>query len=394
MVIVLGLTIAALLLLFYTYIGYPLLITLLAKIKPLPYRRDPITPPVTLIIPAHNEREFIAKKLQNTLKLDYPRERLQVIVSDDGSTDGTADIVRGFQGEGIVLSSAARGGKPTAVNRAARLATGEIIVISDANVMCAPDALCQVVASFADSSIGSVVGRKRVVTTESDLSKSDGLYWKYEALIQSSESKVHSTFSVSGHLQATRAVLFPVIPPGTILDDQYIGLSVLNQGYRVIVEPSAVCWEGSSAAMGGEVARRRRITAGRFALLNMLGRQFHNIGPWLKFQLISHKVLRLFIPVYMLVALVGNAFLVFGPRWFGQANPLLWSLMTALLIAQIAFYAAALTGAVAERLGRRSKILYLPYFLVSTNLASLSGLFSYLSSGTQVTWQRVQREEA
>jgi cellulose synthase/poly-beta-1,6-N-acetylglucosamine synthase-like glycosyltransferase len=199
---------------------------------------------------------------------------------------------------------------------------------------------------------------------------------------------------VSGHLQAVRADLFEPIPPGTILDDQHIGLAVLNRGYRVIVEPNAICWEGSSAAMHGEVARRRRITAGRFALLTMLGRQFPNITRLQKFQLISHKVLRLFIPFYMLIAYLGNIFLVLGPDWFGQDIPPLRASLITLLIAQTVFYGAALGGAVAERLGRRSKVLYLPYFLCSTNMASLSGLLSYFSQGTQVTWQRVQREEA
>lgn len=392
MILVLLLTLVALLLLFYTYIGYPALMVLLAQIRPRPIRRASIEPSVSLVIAAHNERDTIAEKIENSLKLEYPREKLQIIVADDGSTDGTPDIVRSFNSSGVILSAAARGGKVTAMNRGAKLAVGEIVVFSDANVICAPNSVSELVANFADDSIGCVVARKRVITTESKLSQSDGLYWKYETLIQTSESRLHSTMGVSGHMQAIRRHLLPEFPENTILDDQYLALTVLNQGYRVIVEPKAICWEGSSAAMQGERARRRRITAGRFHLIKMLGQQFPNLSALHRFQLFSHKVLRLFIPVYMLVAYLGNLLLAFGPHWAGQDIPVLHGALVTLLVVQTAFYLAALAGYIGERIGRRSKLLYLPYFLCSTNMASLEGLLSFLSKGTGGAWQRVQRE--
>jgi cellulose synthase/poly-beta-1,6-N-acetylglucosamine synthase-like glycosyltransferase len=389
------LTLASLVMLAYVYVGYPLFIVLLSRLNSKSVRKREVTPTVSIIISAHNEAKVIEEKILNSLALGYPKDKLEIIVSDDGSSDGTADIARKYENRGIILlSDGTRRGKVGAMNRAVQHTTGEIVVFSDANVFYEPDAIRKVVANFGDAAVGCVVTRKRVITTDSGLSKSDGLYWRYEDLIQLSESRVHSTVAASGHLQALRRNLVPVIPDEKlILDDLYLAMSVLSKGMRVVYEPEAICWEGSSASMQGEVARRRRITASRYYTVEMLWRHFRYLKPFPMFQFISHKILRLFIPFFMVAALLGNALLVLGPDWFGRHNPVIWNATLGLLVAQVVFYIAAAAGAVLERIGRKMpKMLYLPYFLCSTNMASVTGLMWFISDNGNVMWQRVERE--
>src|SRR5688500_8678842 len=223
MVILFLITLTALFLLFYVYVGYPALITILSRTHGNPVRKRSIVPPVTLIIPAFNEARHIQAKIENALELDYPKDKLQIIVADDGSADATAAIARRDLDQRIdLLSDGQRRGKVRTMNRAVQRATGEIIVFSDANVMLAPDSLRQVISNFADSTVGGVVAKKRVQTTDSSLSKSDGLYWRYEEHIQCSESRLHSTVAASGHMQALRKTVLPEIPEDVlVLDDLY-----------------------------------------------------------------------------------------------------------------------------------------------------------------------------
>lgn len=394
MVILSIVTFVALFLLFYVYVGYPALITVLSRTHGNPVRKRSITPPVTLIIPAYNEARDIAAKIENVLALDYPKDKLQIIVADDGSQDATAEIARGYLDKGIdLLSDGQRRGKVRTMNRAVQRATGDIVVFSDANVMLAPESLKQVISNFADSTVGGVVAKKKVQTTDSSLSKSDGLYWRYEEHIQCSESRLHSTVAASGHMQAIRKTVLPEIPEDVlVLDDLYLAMSVMDRGLRAVYEPDATCWEGSSATMEGEVARRKRITASRYYTIEMMRKHFRHMRPMLMFQFFSHKILRLFIPVLMIVAFLGNLAMVIVGASAGTSSPL-WVASCFLLAAQIVFYVAAVAGAGLERIGRKlPKLVYLPYFLCSTNMASLSGLMWYVTSTGNPMWQRVERE--
>lgn len=381
-------------LLIYIYAGYPLIVILLAKLIPRPVKKGTVLPTVTVVIPTFNEEVVIAEKLENTLHLDYPPDRLQILVCDDASEDRTVEIVKSYAWAGVELSEGtARSGKVSGLNRALELATGEIFIVADADILPSADALRALVANFADESVGCVLAETRMKPSEDGTSESGGLYWRYEARIRQSESDIHSTVAATGHFMALRRRLLQRIPLHVILDDFYLAMMTIRQGYRVIAEPGAVVWERPTQSMGDEVSRRSRLTAGRFQIISM-GREYLPYLPLLlKFQVISHKFLRLAIPHLMIGALVSNLLFVMSA---GAAAPAFWIyVMSAALILQGVFYGLAMAGKVfLGRLSKRSKViklLLLPYYLCATNFAGLAGLANFLSGKRTVLWHQASR---
>lgn len=371
-------------LLFYVYIGYPLLTTGLARFKPKEEYATSALPAVTLIIAAYNEEAVLEKKLQNTTELNYPPEKLQVIVAADGSSDATAAIVEAFTQRKVLLSySKERRGKVAAVARAAKSAAGEIIVLSDANNLYPAYALKSLVQPFTDTRVGAASGAKHVEKEGDSLSSSEGLYWKYESWIKRNESRLHTCTAAAGEILAVRRELFPQFPADVVNDDFYILLHVLRSGLRVAYVPAAESWERVSQSAEDEVKRRARISAGRFqAVSRSLGWLPWN-DPLAVWQIISHKYMRLAIPFAMLAALISNLYLAFfNPQ---ERNWALW-----LLAAQVIFYLLAV-------LGRRfnfkgiGKALYLPAFLVDSNLATLRGFFRQVRKGQGAAWEKAKR---
>jgi cellulose synthase/poly-beta-1,6-N-acetylglucosamine synthase-like glycosyltransferase len=381
-------------LLVYIYVGYPLLIIILAKLIQRPVKRGTILPSVTVVIPTFNEEVVLGEKIENTLHLDYPPDQLQILVCDDASEDRTVDIVKAYAWAGVELSQGtARTGKVGGLNRALELATGEIFVIADADILPSADALREVVANFADEAVGCVLAETRMKPAGDGTGESGGLYWKYEARIRQSESDIHSTVAATGHFMALRRKLLQPIPLHVILDDFYLAMMTIRQGYRVISEPRAVVWERPTQSMGDEVSRRSRLTAGRFQIISMGREYLPYLPPLLKFQVISHKFLRLAIPHLMIGALVSNILFVMSA---GAGTPALWMFtLGASLILQGIFYGLAIAGKVLFRkLSKRSKVirlLMLPYFLCATNFAGLAGLASFLSGKRTVLWQQASR---
>ena len=376
------LTSLCLITLFYHYIGYPLLVWLLAKIIPNPPKADAkFTPPVSLIISAYNEAAVIAEKIENSLQLDYPN--LEIIVISDGSDDETAEIVRGYAGKGVIsLHESARRGKGSAMNRAASTATGDILVYSDANAYYLPPTIRQLVQNFADPEVGCVTGNKTVRQEAGATGEGEGLYWKYESAIKKWESKVNSTAGVVGEIISIRRSLFQPIPKGIINDDVYLGLFTQRNGYRVVYEPTAISWERPSHSMQDDMVRRRRMTAGRFqALFRPSWWQWNN--PMGLFMLISHKFLRLLLPFFMGGAFLGNLAL-----WLrGDIS----QFFTFTLLAQLFFYWLSFVGLVGERRGYKWKVPAIAYYITSGNLTSLQGLSRYLSGKQTVLWQKAAR---
>ncbi|GAB4479197.1 MAG: glycosyltransferase family 2 protein [Anaerolineae bacterium] len=384
----------ALFLLFYTYLGYPLLAVILSRVAAHPVQKAPHTPPLTVIIPAFNEAAVIARKIENTLAMDYPPEQMQIIVVDDGSDDGTPDIVRGYADRGIeLISDAVRRGKVAAMNRAVKLARGEIIVFTDADVTGEPDALRCMIENFADERVGCVTSGHRILREGSSVGESNDLYWRYESIIKVAESRIHSSLAASGHMLAVRRDLVEPLPEDMVIDDFYRALTVIRQGYRVIYEPRAIMWQRPVVSMEDEVKRRKRMTGGRYQVLTMLGQFLPHFPAGLSFMLISHKFLRPLIPFYMMAALVLNVALVAIPvPWWGRETPAVWIGLLALLAGQVVFYLAALGGWLQSRARRRSRLLAVPYYLVSTNMGGLQGLFWFLSGRRTVLWEQVKRE--
>jgi cellulose synthase/poly-beta-1,6-N-acetylglucosamine synthase-like glycosyltransferase len=381
------------LLLAYIYMGYPALILLLAKFFRRPVNKASITPPVTIVIPTFNEEVVIAEKIENTLHLDYRQDRLQILVCDDASEDRTVEIVKSYGWAGVELSQGtARSGKVGGLNRALQAATGEIFVIADADILASPEALRELIANFGDETVGCVMAQTKMAS--SGEGTGGGLYWRYEALIRQSESDIHSTVAATGHFMALRRKLLQLIPMDVILDDFYLAMMTIRQGYRVISEPKAIVWERPTQSMEDEVNRRSRLTAGRFQIISMRRDYLPYLPPLLQFQVISHKFLRLAIPHLMIAALLSNILYVLISTGTDSSS-LLSFVMSGALILQGIFYGLAFAGKVwFGKLSRQSKlikILMLPYYLCATNFAGIAGLANFVSGKRTVLWQQASR---
>ncbi|GAB4528114.1 MAG: glycosyltransferase family 2 protein [Anaerolineales bacterium] len=379
----------------YSYAGYPLLVTLLARLRPpVRFPAPSAWPPVTVLIAAYNEADVIARKIENTLALDYPPALLQILVVTDGSDDDTPQIARRYAHRGVeVLHHPERRGKMAAINRAMQAARGEIVVFSDANNLYQPDALRYLVAPFGQAGIGAVSGAKVVLEDGDTLGASEGLYWRYESFIKQQETRLGSCTGVAGEIFAIRRALFTPAPPGIINDDFYLMLQILRQGYRVVYAPQARSTERVSASAQDEIERRSRIVAGRYQALARAPRWLPWQNPLLVWQIVSHKFTRPLVPLGMLAALLGNLLAVKASR--RTVRPSLWRLSPPfgrpMLWGQAFFYLAALSGRFLPLSGKITKVFYLPRFLLDSNLAALQGLLRFARGRQTVAWQRVRR---
>lgn len=368
----------------YVYIGYYIVLLLLEKILPTPtLPASSELPSVTLIIAAFNEEDVIRTKLENCRELDYPRDKLQVMVVADGSSDATPDIAREFEGDGVlVLFSPERRGKSHALNRGVQEATGDILVLSDANAYYLPDALSKLVTHYADEQVAGVSGRKTVRESESHIAESEGFYWRFESSLKKLETKTGSTVGVVGEMNSLRRKLYEDIPEHIINDDAFLALRILSQGYRVVYEPDAVSWETSAATTADEVKRRQRINAGRYQQMFMFG-LWTGMPLFNMFKLISHKFFRLLLPFFMIAAFLFNTLLLFMPD-----RPLLMIILWGL---QFAAYDAALMGFVLEKAGKKNKLFSIAYYIVSSNIAALRGFIRYITGQQTVLWEKAKR---
>ncbi|MGE5248944.1 MAG: glycosyltransferase family 2 protein [Bacteroidota bacterium] len=381
---------------FYTYFGYPLLIFFLARLFRRPFRLSKSDAPgVTLLIAAYNEEAVIRDKIRNSLDIDYPHDRYQILVVTDGSSDSTAERVAEFAARGVeLLHEAERRGKMAAINRALPHARGEVVVFSDANNFYGRETLQRLVAPFGDTEVGAVSGAKMVEQDEGSLAASEGLYWKYESFIKKQESALGSCTSASGEILALRRSAYRRPPDNIINDDFYIAMQAVRQGYRLVYVPEATSWERVSPTPKDELVRRTRINAGRYQSIAMAGEILPFNRPVLVWQILSHKFLRPLVPFFMISAMIFNVLAVLNP----PASHAFWLLgmpWSAILLGfQVLFYGMAWLGtryAGAKRKGRFMKLLYLPSFLTNSNLAALQGLAKYLRGGQFHIWERIQR---
>jgi poly-beta-1,6-N-acetyl-D-glucosamine synthase len=380
----------------YTYLGYPLLITVLAHTKPKKVFNEPlIMPMVTLLIAAYNEEAVIEGKLTNSLALKYPKDSLQIIVAADGSNDKTSLIVKSFQDQGVELSYIPdREGKMAAINRVMPKVKGEIIVFSDANNVYNENAIIELVKPFIHAAVGAVTGAKVIIKDERTLSNSEGAYWKYESFIKKQESRWGCTIGAAGEIFAIRRHLYIPPPKNIINDDFYIVSRIVQKGYNVIYNPSAQSYELVSATAQDEIERRARITAGRYQTILQAGQLVPFKRPIVAWQMVSHKFLRPLVPFGM----IGAGVAVIGAVAFpvsGESNPLLYLAKPfnfVFLLLQLVFYALAILGNNFKIEGKIGKLLYIPTFLVNSNLAALVGLYRYITNRQAHIWQRVQRD--
>ena len=369
---------AALFLVVYTYLIYPVLLWLLAAGRKMPeYAPLGEWPTASLIIAAHNEEAVLRAKLENALAMDYPAERLDIIVVSDASTDGTDRIAAEFAERGVRLHrQAVRAGKTEAQNAGVRLARGQFLAFSDANSMYAPSALKRLLVPFADERIGCVCGELQYANPdEQGVGKGEGLYWRYEQFLKRRESLLSSALGANGAIYALRRELFVELR-GDIISDFVAPLYAWRRGFRIAYEPTAVATEYSSVRFGDELRRRRRIVSrSLYGLWTAAG----VLNPFAHFffalQMFSHKLLRWLVPVWLVVVLAVNIPLA-TDGYYGL-----------LLALQVAFYGLAALGLLLpERLGR-CWLFYVPAYFTATNWGTLLGLLSFLTGRRHRVWQ-------
>lgn len=379
---------------FYVYAGYPLILTLLARLRSQTAAYKPETPSVTLLITAYNEEDVIAAKLENSLDLDYPSDRLQILVAVDGSDDRTVEVVQSLAPRGVELSyDHARRGKMAAINRAIPRVRHELLVFSDANNFYDASTLRELVRPFSDPEVGAVAGSKNVVKEDNAFGAADSLYWRYESYIKQQETRLGSCTGVSGEVFAIRRDLFESPPDSVINDDFFLALSIIQKGYRMVYAPEARSREYVSSHERDEIVRRARIIAGRYQAMVMSFRRLPYRRPLIVWQVVSHKYLRPLVPFMMIGAFLANMitliwdYPVESLPLLSLAEPYNWFFF----LLQIAFYFLAWLGAHVTYIGSLSKLLYLPTFLVNSNYAALVGFYNYATGKSTVIWEKVPR---
>ncbi|MBC7932471.1 MAG: glycosyltransferase family 2 protein [Rubrivivax sp.] len=365
-------------LLLYAYVGYPALVYGMSRLRPRDVRRAEWTPAVTVIITAYNEERDLASKLENTLALDYPEDKLEIIVASDCSSDRTDEIARSYSARGVRLHrQTERLGKTAAQNAAVELARGEVILFSDATTLYQPDVLRVMLPSFADETVGCVAGRLVYVDpSDSGVGRGARSYWGYETFLKTHESRACSLIGASGCLYAVRRNAY-VPMYHEACSDFLIATKMVEQGLRAVYEPGAVCTEETNRRSDRELRMRVRVITQTYtdlwrhrAMLNPLRGGFYSV------ELFSHKILRYAVPLFLILIFVASLALAVGSIFFAL-----------LALAQICFYAAAALGWLVERAGQRSRLLALPHYFVLANLASLLALVQFLRGERYARWE-------
>lgn len=376
-------------LLAYTMLGYPALMAALARIAPRTVRADHTRrPTLTVLMPAHNESDVIARKLDSVLALAYPRDRLELLVVDDGSEDRTRHIVEQYTARGVALVPRwPRQGKMAAVNAGVEAAHGELILLTDASATFDTDAVLAAVAPLADPTVGVVSGQIIVRGGGDAVERPAGLYWRYQERLRAWESASGSTVGVTGNLFVFRRADFRPLPEDTINDEFAVAMDIAGRGGRVLYEPEAVTYDEASTSMADELVRRTRINAGRYQSLSRYCAAVVR-RPALLFRLVSHKVLRVVTPVFMLT-LAFCSMVRFLSRGNDDDGKLAIVERRVLEPGQFAVYGAAAVGAMLERSGRRMpRAVSIAYYFVGSNLAALAGLIGFASGRQSVLWRK------
>lgn len=360
----------------YTYLLYPLLVMALARLHPRPLRRSAWEPRISFIITAYNEERHIATKLENTLSLDYPRDRLEVLVSSDGSTDGTHAVVERYLDRGVrLITQPLRAGKTAATQRAVRVASGDLLVFSDATGIYNREALRRLAASATDPSVGCVSGRVEYEYGDSLMARGFRLYQRWEKAIRRAESACGTLTSVSGSIHAARRDLFPDAAPHQNYD-LLLPLAMAQRGLRTVYENEAVSVETSRSRPRDEFRARVRAGIRAFSYLAELHRRGWVVRfPFFVWAVLSHKLFRWFSPLWLVALLFGHLLLAArGGSW-------LWTLWPHLGIYALAGLAVALPE------GRSPRWLAAPAFLGTACAGFLVGLALFLSGRRAATWE-------
>lgn len=372
----------SLLILIYIYIGYLAISVLLGKIFRKPLLKKDILPTLSLIIPAFNEQRVIKEKVENSLELDYPKEKLEIIVVSE-SNDQTNNIVSRYIDRGVTLYAyKTRRGKSKMLYDTVPKTKGEIIVFSDANAIYKKDALRKLVRNFYDKHIGAVLGRLLIANPEdSSISEGESIYKKYEGLLRKYNSYLHAILGADGSMLGIRRELYSPISP-TRGDDFELAIRIRIRGWGVVFEPEAISYENAATSSRDEIRRKIRIVSGflksSFFLLKEVLCPFRGL---LIFQLISNKILRWFSPYFLILLFFSNLALY-------KARPF-YSIFFSM---QILFYfIAVISGVYLKKSGGRlHKLLGMPFYFLTFNYAFLVGTWEGLFFGHKSFWEKAR----
>ena len=383
----------ALFIVFYTYIGYGILLYIIIRLKRLfrgkPQKAvlpaDEDLPTMTLMICAYNEEDVVAEKMENTLALDYPKDKLRIMWVTDGSNDHTNELLKAYPEVDIVFSPERRG-KTSALKHGLRELKTRSVAFTDANTMINGGALREIARLFADPTVGCVSGEKRVAARKAGemAAEGEGLYWKYESTLKRWDSELYSAMGAAGELYAIDPTLCREVPDEALLDDFMLSMYVVQGGKRIAYTPDAYAQEYGSANIHEESKRKRRIAAGGLQSIWWLRTMLNPLRqPLVTFQFVSHRVLRWSItPIAMVLLLLVNiALVVKGAGMF----------YTVMLILQTLFYLMALAGWLQNRFGYKNKLLYTAYYFVFMNFNVFRGMAYLKSHGKSGAWEKAKR---
>ena len=378
---------------FYTYIGYGILLYVIIRLKRLfcgkPQKAvlpaDDQLPTMTLMICAYNEEDVVAEKMENTLALDYPRDKFRIMWVTDGSNDRTNELLATYPEVDIVFSPERRG-KTAALKHGLQELKTRYVAFTDANTMLNPQAMREIARLFMDPTVGCVSGEKRVAakTVGEMAAEGEGIYWRYESTLKRWDSELYSAMGAAGELYAIDPTLVHEVPNEALLDDFMMSMLIVADGKRIAYTPDAYAQEYGSADLAEESKRKRRIAAGGLQSIWWLRSILNPFRqPLVAFQYISHRVLRWSItPIAMVLLLLVNiALVVLGAG----------VIFTVTLIFQALFYLMAAEGWLLSRSGRRNKLLYTAYYFVFMNLNVFRGMVYLKSHHTSGAWEKARR---
>ena len=380
-------------LVFYTYIGYGLLLYVLLLLKRTFGRKPPVLtlpaddqlPAVTLMICAFNEEEVIKEKMENIRQIDYPRDKFCVMWVTDGSTDRSNQLLSAYDDVTLVFSPERRG-KAAAMQHGLQENKAEFVVFTDANTMLNTNSIREIARLFMDERVGCVSGEKRVAARADGevAAEGEGLYWRYESTLKRWDSELYSAMGAAGELFAVRMSHYRAAPSNALLDDFMISMLMVEDGHHIAYTSEAYAVEYGSANMHEESKRKRRIAAGGLQSIWWLRSLMNPLKyPVASFLFVSHRVLRWSVTPFAMLALIplNVALILMGCG----------TVYTVIGVLQALFYAAAAMGWLLDKIGRKSKLLYVPYYFMFMNVNVFRGISYLTTHHTSGTWEKAKR---
>ncbi|MDD4861198.1 MAG: glycosyltransferase family 2 protein [Candidatus Omnitrophica bacterium] len=368
---------------FYTYAGYALILFLLSRVIKKPVSKDQSTPKVSVIISAFNEEKNIEKKLNNLLAIDYPMDALEILIGSDGAWDKTDQIISHFPSSQVRFYKFIRNlGKPSVLNDLVKEAHGAIVVFTDVRQEIHPKSIRALVANFADPAVGCVSGelyfKAETEAQKGTIGRGMGVYWNYEKFLRKRESEIGSMLGATGAIYAIRRKLFPYIPDDILVDDMFVPLAIISQGYRAVFESEARAFDRPSEEGREEFTRKVRTLAGNFQLFVQFPHLFHPFKSPVAWQFFSHRLLRVTAPFFLILLFVINLFLVTQPFYL------------ICFVLQSLFYGVAAGEAMKKGRNKRG-IGYIAYTFCLLNAAAFAGFFRFLRGGQKAAWQKAYK---